>query len=210
MYEDNANGRINDETFNKIAVQYTEEQKALNSEILELEEVTEKLQSVSDNTEQFIKTIKSFTDFSILTTSMINQLIDKIVIYQKEKLKRYKFTQRIDIYFNFIGKFEIEKDDEIKEESHIEKTEDKKYIHKDSRFLPITEYLKGQDREIELDFSKVEELIGRKLCKSARTYPSYWYASEDRPMGNSIYNAGYDIVKVDVKKEKIRLINYDK
>ena len=94
--------------------------------------------------------------------------------------------------------------------NNIEKTEDKKYIHKDSRFLPITEYLKGQDREIELDFSKVEELIGRKLCKSARKYPSYWYASEDRPMGNSIYNAGYDIVKVDVKKEIIRLINYDK
>ena len=76
---------------------------------MELEEVTEKLQSVSDNTEQFIKTIKSFTDFSILTTSMINQLIDRIVIFQKQKLKRYKFTQRIDIYFSFIGKFEIEK-----------------------------------------------------------------------------------------------------
>ena len=107
LYEDNASGRINDETFNKIAVQYTKEQKTLNTEIVELEEVTEKLQYVSDNTEQFIKTIKSFTDFSILTTSMINQLIDKIIIYQKQKLKRYKFTQRIDIYFNFIGKLLI-------------------------------------------------------------------------------------------------------
>lgn len=210
LYEDNIGGRINDETFNKIAMQYTEEQKTLNSEILELEEVTEKLQSVSDNTEQFIKTIKNFTDFSVLTTSMINQLIDKIVIYQKQKLKRYKFTQRIDIYFNFIGKFEIEKDDETKEDTYVEKTEDKRYIHKDSRFTPITEYLKEQEREIEIDFSKVEELIGRKLCKSARKYPSYWYASDDRPMGNAIYNAGYDIVKVDVKKETIRLINYDK
>lgn len=63
LYEDNIGGRINDETFNKIAVQYTEEQKTLNSEILELEEVTEKLQSVSDNTEQFIKTIKSLLTF---------------------------------------------------------------------------------------------------------------------------------------------------
>ena len=36
-------------------------------------------------------------------------MIDKIVIFQKQKLKRYKFTQRIDIYFSFIGKFEIEK-----------------------------------------------------------------------------------------------------
>lgn len=90
FYEDNASGRINDETFNKITIQYTEEQKTLKDEIVTLEEVTEKLQNVSDNTEQFIKIIKNFSDFSILTTSMINQLIDKIVIYQKQKLKRYK------------------------------------------------------------------------------------------------------------------------
>lgn len=32
LYEDNASGRINDETFNKIAVQYTERQNTLNSE----------------------------------------------------------------------------------------------------------------------------------------------------------------------------------
>lgn len=68
--------------------------------------------------------------------------------------------------------------------------------------MPITEYLKGQDREIELDFSKVEELIGRKLCKLARKYPGYWYSSNNRPMGNAIYNAGYDIAKVDIKGEK--------
>lgn len=210
LYEDNASGRINDETFNKIAIQYTEGQNTLKDEIVALEEVTEKVQNVSDNTEQFIKIIKNFTDFSILTTSMINQLIDKIVIYQKQKLKRYKFTQRIDIYFNFIGRFEMGKDDEIKEDTYVEEKEDKKYIHKNSRFLQITEYLKGQDREIELDFSNVEELIGRKLCKSARKYPGYWYASDNRPMGNAIYNAGYDIVKVDVKKETIKLINYDK
>ncbi|WP_429862073.1 recombinase family protein [Enterococcus faecalis] len=210
LYEDNASGRINDETFNKIAIQYTEGQNTLKDEIVALEEVTEKVQNVSDNTEQFIKIIKNFTDFSILTTSMINQLIDKIVIYQKQKLKRYKFTQRIDICFNFIGRFEMGKDDKIKEDTYVEEKEDKKYINKNSRFLQITEYLKGQDREIELDFSNVEELIGRKLCKSARKYPGYWYASDNRPMGNAIYNAGYDIVKVDVKKETIKLINYGK
>lgn len=142
LYEDNASGRINDETFNKIAIQYTEEQNTLNSEILELEEVTEKLQSVSDNTEQFIKTIKSFTDFSILTTSMINQLIDRIVIFQKQKLKRYKFTQRIDIYFSFIGKFEIEKEGEIKETEYIDVIRGNYYKNGGYLFF-ICQYLKN-------------------------------------------------------------------
>lgn len=93
--------------------------------------MTEQLQTVKDNTEQFIKAIKTFTDFSVLTTSMINQLIDKIVVYQKQKLKRYKFTQRMEIYFNFIGKFEMEKDDGIQDNIEIKETEDNKYIHKD-------------------------------------------------------------------------------
>lgn len=210
LYEDNISGRINDETFNKIAMQYTDEQSNLKVEVEELQEGTEKLQSVNDNTQQFIKTIKTFTDFSNLTTSMINQLIDKILIYQRKKIGRGKFTRQVDIYFNFIGKFEISREDEINADD--EKTDDTRYIHKNSRFLPITKYLKEQEREreIELVFSKVEKLVGKKLCKSARKYASYWYPSHDRPMGNAIYNAGYDVEKVDIGNEKILLKNYNK
>lgn len=191
-------------------MQYTDEQSNLKVEVEELQEGTEKLQSVNDNTQQFIKTIKTFTDFSNLTTSMINQLIDKILIYQRKKIGRGKFTRQVDIYFNFIGKFEISREDEINADD--EKTDDTRYIHKNSRFLPITKYLKEQEREreIELVFSKVEKLVGKKLCKSARKYASYWYPSHDRPMGNAIYNAGYDVEKVDIGNEKILLKNYNK
>ena len=60
-------------------------------------------------------------------------------------------------------------------------------------------YLSVQGEEaIALPFSKVEELTGKPLCKSAYKYASYWYPAQDRPLSNTIYNAGYDIDRVDL------------
>ena len=49
-----------------------------------------------------------------------------------------------------------------------------------------------------LPFSKLEELTGKPLCKSAYKYASYWYPAQDRPLSNTIYNAGYDVDRVDL------------
>ena len=51
---------------------------------------------------------------------------------------------------------------------------------------------------IALPFFKVEELTGKPLCKSAYKYASYWYPAQDRPLSNTIYNAGYDVDRVDL------------
>ena len=59
--------------------------------------------------------------------------------------------------------------------------------------------LSAQGEEaIALPFSKVEELTGKPLCKSAYKYASYWYPAQDRPLSNTIYNAGYDVDRVDL------------
>ena len=43
-----------------------------------------------------------------------------------------------------------------------------------------------------------KELTGKPLCKSAYKYASYWYPAQDRPLSNTIYNAGYDVDRVDL------------
>ena len=59
--------------------------------------------------------------------------------------------------------------------------------------------LSAQGEEaIALPFSKVEELTGKSLCKSAYKHASYWYPAQDRPLSNTIYNAGYDVDRVDL------------
>ncbi|WP_301183424.1 DUF4368 domain-containing protein, partial [Streptococcus suis] len=49
-----------------------------------------------------------YTQVSELTVEMVNELIDKIVIRKPTGTKRNRIIQ-IDIYYNFIGKLNIEK-----------------------------------------------------------------------------------------------------
>ena len=47
-----------------------------------------------------------YTDFSELTTPMLNEFIEKVVVHEGEGRGNSR-RQRIDIYLNFIGAFEV-------------------------------------------------------------------------------------------------------
>ena len=49
---------------------------------------------------------KKYTDFSELTTSMINEFIEKIIVHAPEKSDGDR-VQEIEIYLKFIGHFEL-------------------------------------------------------------------------------------------------------
>ena len=80
------------------------------------------------------------------------------------------------------------------------------YVAKGSSFEVLGEYLKQQNTEtITLTYTQIEKILGKSLCKSAYKFYSYWSPSHNRPAGNVIYNAGYDVVKVDVKGQVLYL-----
>jgi len=56
-----------------------------------------------------------------------------------------------------------------------------------------------------LTFAEIENIIGNKLSKSAYTYREYWSQSKSHTMANTIVEAGYEIISVDLKFEKIDL-----
>ena len=136
-----------------------------------------------------------YTDFTELTTPMLNEFIDKVIVYERRKINRYQYDQQIEIYFNFIGKVTLP-EEEMESAPEAPKT---LHVASNSSFAPIGDYLSAQGEEaIALPFSKVEELTGKPLCKSAYKYASYWYPAQDRPLSNTIYNAGYDVDRVDL------------
>lgn len=49
--------------------------------------------------------INKYQEFENLTPMMVNELIDKIVVYERDRKGSTQTTQRIDIYFTFIGAF---------------------------------------------------------------------------------------------------------
>ena len=57
----------------------------------------------SANVERFLTLAKKYTDFSELTTPMINEFIEKIIVHAPEKVDGDR-TQEVDIYLKFIGR----------------------------------------------------------------------------------------------------------
>ncbi len=126
---------------------------------------------------------------------MLNEFIDRVIVYERKKINRYQYDQRIEIYFNFIGKVTLPEEETEAAQEALKTL----HVACNSSFAPIGNYLSAQtDEAIALPFSKVEELTGKPLCKSAYKYASYWYPAQDRPLSNTIYNAEYDVDRVDL------------
>ena len=55
--------------------------------------------------DKFVRLVKKYWDFEELTTPMLNDFIEKVVIHEAEGGRTKDRTQQVDIYFNFIGNF---------------------------------------------------------------------------------------------------------
>ena len=67
---------------------------------------------------------KKYTDFSELTTPMINEFIDKIIVHAPDRSDGDR-VQEVDIYLKFIGKFDLPApeltEEELKEQERLRK-----------------------------------------------------------------------------------------
>lgn len=102
IYEDNISGKITDDRFVTLSLNYEKEQKELKEKINELTILLDKTNQEEINLTTFIGKVRKYTNIKELTPEIINELIDKILVYQPTKLdgKRY---QQIDIYYAGVG-----------------------------------------------------------------------------------------------------------
>lgn len=120
LYESFAVGRISDERFDSLLAEYETEQRTLRSEIAESEKQVADFEASTANAEQFLALAKKYTDFSELTTPMINEFVDKILVHAPEKVDGDR-VQEVEIYLNFIGYFaapvpELTPEEEMRQE----------------------------------------------------------------------------------------------
>ena len=106
LYESFAVGRITDERFDSLLVEYEAEQKSLQVSVTDAEQRLSSFHEDTDRLEQFLALAKKYTDFSELTTPMINEFIDKILVHAPEKVDGDR-VQEVEIYLKFIGRFEL-------------------------------------------------------------------------------------------------------
>ena len=106
LYESFAVGRITDERFDTLLVEYEAEQKDLQASVKADEERLSVFEEDTARVEQFMELAMKYTDFSELTTPMINEFIEKIIVHAPEKSDGDR-VQEIEIYLKFIGHFEL-------------------------------------------------------------------------------------------------------
>ena len=106
LYEGNATGKIPDKHFERLLSEYDSEQTALETEIADLKAQIDSFNEDSAKADKFIAVVRRYTDFTELTTPMLNEFIEKVVVHEATG-GRTDRKQKIDVYFNFVGQVEL-------------------------------------------------------------------------------------------------------
>ena len=106
LYEDNLSGKITDERFQRMSVNYDNEQKDLRERLTRLNNILEELNCKTTSTEKFVEAVRKYTRVKKLTARMVTELIEHIEVHHTEKIDGVK-TQKLVIYYNCIGSIEI-------------------------------------------------------------------------------------------------------
>lgn len=102
IYEDNISGKITDERFRNLSFNYDKEQKELKIKIEQLSKDIENTEKKDTDITKFISNVKKYTELTKLSPEILNELVEKIIIHQKEKVNGKK-VQEIDIYYRGVG-----------------------------------------------------------------------------------------------------------
>ena len=106
IYEDNVSGKLSDDRFAKMSRRYEEEQKELSEKIKKLRSEIEKQSSRATSTDMFVSIVRKYTRARKLTPRMLNELVEKIEVYNAEKIDG-EWVQRLRIHYNCVGKMNI-------------------------------------------------------------------------------------------------------
>ena len=106
IYEDNVSGKLSDDRFTRMSRRYEEEQKELAEKIKALRAEIDKQNSQSMTTDMFISLVRKYTRARKLTPRMLNELIEKIEVFNAEKVDGV-WEQRLRIHYNCVGAIEI-------------------------------------------------------------------------------------------------------
>ena len=102
IYEDNVSGKISDDRFRNLSFNYDKEQQELKTKIEQLSKDIENTEKKDTDITQFISNVKKYTEITKLSPEILNELIEKIIIHQQEKVNGKKI-QEIDIYYRGVG-----------------------------------------------------------------------------------------------------------
>lgn len=104
LYEDRALEKITEERYLSMNGSYENEYNELKERQNVLSQQIEKIETTECNAETFTNLIEKYLNITELNARILNELIEKIVVHEKEIINGEKF-QMVEIYYKFIGNF---------------------------------------------------------------------------------------------------------
>jgi len=102
LFEENVAGRLNDANYTTMFARYQKEQEQLFVRVQELKRKLSVMNENIDNCKKWIDLIAKYRDLQELDAPIINELCEKILIHEPEKING-KRTQKIEIFYRFVG-----------------------------------------------------------------------------------------------------------
>ena len=105
IYEDKILGRLPESRFAVLDERYASEQEKLSEEIAALETEVSSYEKSQRSSQRFIALVDKYESFETLTTAMLNEFVEKILVHERDRKGSQDTTQEIEIYFNFVGRY---------------------------------------------------------------------------------------------------------
>ena len=139
LYEDKVKGVLTEERFIQMSKSYEEEQAEQKAKLELLQNEINDYQQANDNISHFIKLVKRHTHFEELTTPLLNEFVDKVIVHEAvwsdstpEQHRRGTRTQQIDVYLKYIGHIALP-DKRTQSEIEAERIEHEKWLAKNQK-----------------------------------------------------------------------------
>ena len=74
--------------------------------------------------DKFIELVKRHTEFTEFSASLLNEFVEKVIVHEATKTNGVR-EQEVEIYLNFIGKFDLPEQEGQREETPVRKSRKK-------------------------------------------------------------------------------------
>lgn len=119
LYESYALGKLPEKRYETLSAEYEQEQADLEEVIAAGQQELDVYAEDTSRADKFLALVKRYTDFSELTTLMIYEFVDKVLVHKPEKVDGER-VQEVEIYLKYIGKVEIPQPEMTAEEEQEE------------------------------------------------------------------------------------------
>ncbi|MBT9708457.1 DUF4368 domain-containing protein, partial [Faecalibacterium prausnitzii] len=125
LYENLMSGLLPERQYKQLMAQYDSEQAELESQMETMKSEIAEDKSSSADIRHFISLIRKCKSPTEISDSMFNELVDKIVVYEAEGTGNAR-TQKVDIYFNYVGQVDIAYAEEELAELKVQKEQEER------------------------------------------------------------------------------------